>query len=150
MFQERGKEWKGNHWENRWVGVVGRGESFHQSLPNKPVGHVETFLQAFLVNHDAADSCRLYVTTMEAMNFRDDFLSIPIHFFKTCTKVWFDINARCYWKVWLTRTSWRTSETGAKLYFSSRTRYWTHCIGERNSLVAVDKFVVVGKNIWTG
>ena len=36
--------------KNSWVVVVGRGESFQQNLPNKPVGHVETFLQIFLVN----------------------------------------------------------------------------------------------------
>ena len=31
---------------------------------------------------DAADNCRLYVTTMKAMNFQDDIPSIPIDNFK--------------------------------------------------------------------
>ena len=34
----------------------------------------------------------------------------------------------------LPRISWRTTEPVAKLYFSSRTRYWTHCIGRTNVL----------------
>ena len=35
-----------------------------------------------IVDFDAADNCRLYVTTMEAMNFQDDITSIPIDNFK--------------------------------------------------------------------
>ena len=35
-----------------------------------------------IVHFDTADNCRLYVTTMKAMNFQDDFPSIPIDDFK--------------------------------------------------------------------
>ena len=35
-----------------------------------------------IVDSDAADNCRLYVTTMKAMNFQDDIPSIPIDNFK--------------------------------------------------------------------
>ena len=35
-----------------------------------------------IVDFDAADNCRLYVTTMKAMNFQDDILSNPIDIFK--------------------------------------------------------------------
>ena len=35
-----------------------------------------------IVNFDTADNCRLYVTTMKAMNFQDDIPSIPIDDFK--------------------------------------------------------------------
>ena len=35
-----------------------------------------------IANFDAADNCRLYVTTMKAMNFQDDIPSIPIDNFK--------------------------------------------------------------------
>ena len=35
-----------------------------------------------IVDFDAADNCRLYVTTMKAMNFQDDIPSIPIEKFK--------------------------------------------------------------------
>ena len=31
-----------------------------------------------VVDFDAADNCRFYVTTMKAMNFQDDIPSIPI------------------------------------------------------------------------
>ena len=35
-----------------------------------------------IVDFDAADNCRLYVTTMKAVNFQDDIPSIPIDNFK--------------------------------------------------------------------
>ena len=35
-----------------------------------------------IVDFDAVDNCRLYVTTMKAMNFQDDIISIPINNFK--------------------------------------------------------------------
>ena len=35
-----------------------------------------------IVDFDAADKCRLYVTTMKAMNFQDEIPSIPIDYFK--------------------------------------------------------------------
>ena len=35
-----------------------------------------------IVDCDAADNCRLYVTTMKTMNFRDDIPSIPFDNFK--------------------------------------------------------------------
>ena len=35
-----------------------------------------------IVDFDAADDCRLYVTTMKAINFQDDIPSIPIDNFK--------------------------------------------------------------------
>ena len=34
------------------------------------------------MDSDAADNCRLYVTTMKAINFQDDIPSIPIDNFK--------------------------------------------------------------------
>ena len=35
-----------------------------------------------IVHLDTTDNCRLYVTTMKAMNFQDDFPSIPVDNFK--------------------------------------------------------------------
>ena len=49
-----------------------------------------------------------------------------------CAGVWLDFNATCYWKLSLSWTCWRTTETGAKFYQSSWKRYWTHCIGWTN------------------
>ena len=36
-----------------------------------------------IVDFDAADNCRLYVTTMKPMNFQADNPSIPVDIFKT-------------------------------------------------------------------
>ena len=46
-----------------------------------------------IVDFDTADNCRLYVITMKAMNFRDDFLSIPIDDFKDHYKLVFDLTS---------------------------------------------------------
>ena len=43
-----------------------------------------------IVDLDAADNCRLYVTTMKAMNFQDDIPSIPIDTFKDQYALVFD------------------------------------------------------------
>ena len=46
-----------------------------------------------IVNFDAADNFRLYVTTMKAMNFQDDILSIPIDNFKNHYVLVFDLTS---------------------------------------------------------
>ena len=46
-----------------------------------------------IVDFDAADNCRLYVTTMKAMNFQDDILSIPIDNFKDHYVLMFDLTS---------------------------------------------------------
>ena len=45
------------------------------------------------VDFDAADNCRLYVTTMKAMNFQDDIPSIPIDIFKDHYVLVFDLTS---------------------------------------------------------
>ena len=80
-----------------------------------------------IVDFDAADNCRLYVTTMKAMNFQDDFPSIPIGKFKDHYVLVFDLTS-----MQDPELVGEHLEAGAKLYFSSRTRYWTHCIGRTN------------------
>ena len=80
-----------------------------------------------IVDFETVDSFRLYVSTMKAMNFQDEFPSIPN--WSLCAGVWFDFNARRYWKLSLSWSCWRTTKTGAKSYPSSWKRYWTHCIG---------------------
>ena len=44
-----------------------------------------------IVDVDAADNCRLYVTTMKAMNFQDDIPSIPIDNFEDQYVLVFDL-----------------------------------------------------------
>ena len=46
-----------------------------------------------IVDFDAADKCRLYVTTMKAMNFKDVFPSIPIDNFKYHYVLVFDLTS---------------------------------------------------------
>ena len=47
-----------------------------------------------IVDFDAADDCRLYVTTMKAMNFQDDIPSIPIINFKDHYVLLFDLTSK--------------------------------------------------------
>ena len=46
-----------------------------------------------IVEFDTADNCRLYVTTMKAMNFQDDIPSIPIDDFKDHYVLVFDLTS---------------------------------------------------------
>ena len=46
-----------------------------------------------IVDFDAADNCRLHVTTMKAMNFQDDIPSIPIDKFKDHYVLLFDLTS---------------------------------------------------------
>ena len=45
------------------------------------------------VDFDTADNCRLYVTTLKAMNFQDDIPSIPIDDFKDHYVLVFDLTS---------------------------------------------------------
>ena len=102
-----------------------------------------------IVDFDAADICLLYVTTMKAMNFQDDIPSIPIDNFKDHYVLVFhltsmqDATENCHYPG-LVREPLRL-----ELNFSFPLEHVTELIvlGERMSLVAVDKFGVVGKNI---
>ena len=49
-----------------------------------------------IVDFDTADICRLYVTTMKAMNFQDDIRSYPIDGFKDDYVLVLYFNARHY------------------------------------------------------
>ena len=95
-----------------------------------------TILKGFqqTVDFDAADSCRLYVTRMKAMNILDDIPSIPTDTSKDHFVLVFDLTSTqdatensIYPKLVKEQT-----EAGAKPNFSSRTRYWTHYIGKAN------------------
>ena len=46
-----------------------------------------------IVAFDTADNCRLYVTTMKARNFQDDFPSNPIDDFKDHHVLVFDLTS---------------------------------------------------------
>ena len=102
-----------------------------------------------LVDFDTSDNCRLYVTTMKAMNFQDDIPSFPIDNFPHHYVPLFDLTSmqdaieQCHYP----------EMVGAPLRlepnFNTALEHVTEVIvlGERLSSVAVDKFGVVGKSI---
>ena len=102
-----------------------------------------------IVDFDTADNCRLYVTTMKAMNFQNDLPSIPIDDFKNHYVQVFDLTSmqdatdNCHYLELI------GEPLRLELKFTPLLENVTEFIvlGERMSLVAVDKFGVVGKNV---
>ena len=101
-----------------------------------------------IVDFDAADNCRLYVTTMKAMNFQDDIPSIPIDKFKDHYVLVFDLTSmqdateNCHYPELV------GEPLRLELNFTFPLEVVTELIilGKRMSSVAVNKFGVVGKN----
>ena len=101
------------------------------------------------VDFDAADSSRLYVTTMKAMNFQDDIPSIPIDKIKDHYVLLFDSTStqnateNCHYPELV------EAPLKLELNFTFPVENVTELIvlGERTSSVAVAKFCVSGKNI---
>ena len=99
-----------------------------------------------IVDFDAADNCRLYVTTMKAMNFQDVIPSIPIDNFKDHYVLVFDLTSmqdateNCHY------TELVGEPLRLELNFTFPLEHVTELIvlGERMFSVAVDKFGVVG------
>ena len=102
-----------------------------------------------MADFDAADNCRLYVTTMKAMNFQDGILSIPIDDFRDHYVLVFDLTSMQY----ATENCHYPELVGEpltlELNFTNPLENVTELIvlGEQMSSVAVDKFSVVGKNV---
>ena len=102
-----------------------------------------------IVDFDADDNCRLYVTTMKAMNFQDEVPSIPTDKFKDHCVLVFDLtsmqdaNENCHYPEIV------GEPLRLEVNFASPLEHVTELIvlGERMSLVAIDKFGVVRKNI---
>ena len=99
-----------------------------------------------IVDFDAVDNCRHYVTTM---NFQDDIPSIPIDNFKDHYVLVFELTSmqdateNCHYPELV------GEPLRLELNFTFPLEHVTELIvlGERMSSVAVDKFGVVGKNI---
>ena len=102
-----------------------------------------------IVDFDAADNCRLYATTMKAMNFQDDISSIPIDNFKDHYVLVFNLTSmqdateNCHYPELV------GEPLRLELNFTFPLEHVTELIvvGERMSWVAVDKFGVVAKII---
>ena len=102
-----------------------------------------------IVHHDTTDKCRLYVTTMKAINFQDDIPLIPVDNFQDHYLLVFDLTSmqdnteHCHYPELI------GERLRLELYFSSPLENITEVIvlGELMSCVAVDKSGVVGKNL---
>ena len=102
-----------------------------------------------IVDFDTADNCRLYVTTMKAMNFQDDIPSIPIDDFEDHYVLVFDLNSmqdateNCHYPELV------GEPLRVELNFTNPLENVNELIvlGEQMSSVAVDKFGAVGKNV---
>ena len=102
-----------------------------------------------IVAFDTADNCRLYVTTMKAMNFQDDIPSVPIDDFKDQYVLVFDLTSmqgateNCHYPELV------GEPLRLELNFTNPLENATELIVlcERMSSVAVEKFGVVGKNV---
>ena len=102
-----------------------------------------------IVDFDAADNCRLYVTTMKAMNFQDDIPLIPTDNFKDHYVLVFDLTSmqdateNCHYPELV------GEPLRLELNFTFPLEHVTELIllGDRMSSVAINKFGVVGKNI---
>ena len=102
-----------------------------------------------IVDFDAADSCHLCVTTMNAMNFQDDIPSIPIDNFKDHYVLVFDLTSMQD----ATKSFHYPELVGEPLRLELNFTFLLEHVTdfsvllERLSSVAVDKFGVVRKNI---
>ena len=103
-----------------------------------------------IVDFDTADNCRLYVTTMKAMNFQDDVPLIPIDKFKDHYVLVFDLTSmrdpteKCHYLEVV------GEPLRLDLNFTNPLENVTELtvLGKGLSSVAVDKFGVVRKNVW--
>ena len=102
-----------------------------------------------IVDFDTSDSCRLYVTTMKAMNFQDNTPSIPIDDSKDHYVLVFDLTPmqdateNCHYPELV------GEPLRLELKFTNPLENVTELIelGEPISSVVVNKFGVVGKNV---
>ena len=102
-----------------------------------------------IVEFAAAHFCRLYVTTMKAMNTQHDISSTPIDNFRDHYVLVFDLTSmqdatdNCHYPELV------GEPLRLELNFTFPLEHVTELIvlGERMSSVAVDKFGVAGKNV---
>ena len=100
-----------------------------------------------IVNFDAADKCRLYVTRLKTMNFQDDIPSIPIDTSKGHYLLVFDLTSMQDAAVICHYPELVIEPLRLEPHFIFPLKHLTELIVSRKrmSSVAVDKFCVVGK-----
>ena len=142
----------------RWIAIaMNTNSAFTESYTENPFWYQQFELRQLkilrggqpIVDFDAADNCRLYVTTMKAMNFQDYIPSIPIDKFKDHYVLVFDLTSMQYATEICHYPELVGEPMRLELKFTFPLGYVTELIvlGERMPSVAVDKFGVVGKNI---
>ena len=86
----------------RWIAIaMNTNSAFTGSFTENPFWYQQFDLRQIrtlrggqpIVDFDTTDNCRLYVTTMKAMNFQDDIPSIPIDDFKDQYVLVFDLTS---------------------------------------------------------
>ena len=101
-----------------------------------------------IVDFDAAVNCRLYVTTLKAMNFQGDIPSVPIDNFEDHYVSVFDLTSmqhateNCHYP----ELVGEPLRLELNLAFPPEHATELIVLAERMSSVAVDKIVVVAKN----
>ena len=101
-----------------------------------------------IVDFEAADNCRFYVTTMKARKFQDDIPSLPIDKLKDHYVLVFyltsmqDATENCHYPELVGEPP--RLELNSTFPLEHVTEL--NVLGERMSSIAVDKFGVVGKN----
>ena len=147
-----------NNAPNRRIAIpMNTNSAFTGSFTENPFWYQQFDLRQFrtlrggqpIVDFDTADNCRLYVTTMKAMNFQDDIPSIPIDDFKDHYVLVFDLismqdaTENCHYPELV------GDPMRLELNLTNPLENVTELIvlGERMSSVAVDKFGVVGKSV---
>ena len=140
----------------RWIAIaVNTNSAFTGSFTGNPIWYQHLELRQFrilrggqpIVAFDAAETCRLFVATMKAMNFQDDIPSIPNGNFKDHYVLVFVLTAMRD----ATEKSHYPELVGdplrLELIFAFPLEHVSHIIvlGERMLPVAVEKFGVVAK-----
>ena len=91
-----------NNAPTRWVAIaMNTNSAFTGSFTENPFSYQQFDLRQIrilrgrqpIVDFDTADNCRLYGTTMKAINFQDDIPSIPIDDFKDHYVLVFDLTS---------------------------------------------------------
>ena len=101
-----------------------------------------------IVDFDAAENCRRYVTTMKATNFQDDIPSIHIHNLKNHYLLVFDLTSmqnatvNCHYQ----ELVGEPLRLELNFPFSQERVTELIVLGERMSSLAVDKSIVLAKN----
>ena len=145
----------------RWIAIaMNTNSAFTGSFTENPFRYQKFDLRQFkilkgghpIVDFDTAENCRLYVTTMKAINFQDDIPSKPIDDCKDHYVLVFDLTSmqdateNCHYHELV------GERLRLELNFTNPLENVTELIvlGKRMSSVAVDKFGVVRKNVKNG